>query len=92
MSSTMFRRIQKIEVYPFDYSPEKQRFVFEASEKSVAMGCHSIGGKNDVILVNPITSNEVKFKYERDDESEGEVYGWNYRSECGRFTLLIIND
>lgn len=61
-------------------------FCFELSE---AEGVHVT---QELWLLNPRTGNKVKFEMYREDGFDGDVFGWNFISNCGQYKLLIIND
>lgn len=68
----------------------KGSFVFEASDVDLRPGHPG----QEVVLNNPETNNQMKFKFVRADmdASQEDTYGWNYVSTDNKFALLIIND
>jgi len=77
---------QTIEVENRDYDPKTRTFAFECSDKDI-----NHPGR-DVILKNPKTGRELRFKFVKADTDGEDVWGWNYESVIGAYKLLIIND
>lgn len=71
-----------IDITPKDFVKETQSFVLEISEHP------EIITERNLILRNPITNNEVPFKFVAEDED----LGWKYESEDKKFNLFILNN
>ena len=76
-----------IDIDSKDFHKNSNRFSFECSDKDC------FGGKGTKILRNPKTGQKMEFNWFKTDQDEdGDIYGWHYRSKDGKYTLLIIND
>lgn len=81
-----FMTAEKINVEPRDYDKNTKTFCFESSDKDIGYPGYK------VILRNSKTNKEVQFNFVKADTDGEDTYGWNYRSVCGNYSLLIIND
>lgn len=78
-----------INIEPRFYHKKDKSFIFEMSDVDLN---YLPGGV--VYLRNPKTNNKMRFlRTKIDKDATGEdTYGWHYRSDNGKYTLLIIND
>ena len=88
------------------WQPKTKSFVCELSDimdadvtyqyDDYSWYCNELSVGTVVFLRNPKTKVMKRFNHvetDTDTNTAGEdVYGWNYKSECGEFNLLIIND
>jgi len=77
-----------IDIKPEFYKAESKSFSFELSDVDAGSAART------VFLRNPETNAKIKFeRYKTDkDATDEDIYGWHYKSEDGKYELLIIND
>lgn len=77
-----------VDIRPEFYNKATRTFSFELSDVDIG------NASKVIILRNPKTNAKEKFtQYKVDKDSTNEdTYGWHYKSENGKYNLLIIND
>ena len=86
------------------WQPETNSFVCELSDildfnvtyhyDDYSWYCNELCSESIVFLRNPETKTMVIFNHVKTltDSSGEDIYGWNYKSDCGEINLLIINN
>lgn len=77
--------MQFFKVQQFDWNKETKTFVQEASMLGIGSPATTL------MLTNPNTGKRKSFKMCGVDRNSEEIYGWEYKTNCG-LKALIIND